>query len=117
MSSIPTQIQLHQKSRTLELSYASGLHETLEAEYLRVNSPSAEVRGHGGKGGQLPTGKRNVGIDKVEIVGNYALKITFSDGHDSGLYSWEYLLDLCQHKEQYWQTYLEKLATLNGNRD
>ncbi|WP_020410326.1 gamma-butyrobetaine hydroxylase-like domain-containing protein [Hahella ganghwensis] len=117
MSNIPSQIQLHQKSCTLELTYASGLHEILDAEFLRVNSPSAEVRGHGGQGGTLPTGKRDVAITNVEVVGNYALKITFSDGHDSGLYAWDYLEDLCRNKSQYWQSYLAKLSATNGSRD
>jgi len=108
--SIPTKILLHQKSKTLELHYGTELQHTLGAEFLRVNSPSAEVRGHGGQGGQLPLNKQEVEIKGIEAVGNYALKITFSDGHDSGLYSWEYLKDLGTNQEKYWQSYLNQCA-------
>ncbi|AZZ94408.1 DUF971 domain-containing protein [Hahella sp. KA22] len=114
---IPRQIQLHQRSATLELTYGETEAYVLEAEFLRVLSPSAEVRGHGGKGAVLQTGKRLVRIDGVEAAGNYALKLTFSDGHDSGIYSWPYLYDLCQNKERYWEGYLAQLKAANGSRD
>ena len=107
---IPTKILLHQKSKTLELHYGPELQHTLGAEFLRVISPSAEVRGHGGQGGQLPLNKQDVAIESVEAVGNYALKITFSDGHDSGLYSWDYLKDLGINQEKYWRAYLDQCA-------
>lgn len=90
---LPQDIRLHTKSRTLELVYADGNFE-LTAEFLRVHSPSAEVRGHGIGQGVLQTGKKHVGIKGVEPSGNYALKIIFDDGHDSGLFTWEYLHDL-----------------------
>ncbi len=112
MSNVPTKILLHQKSRTLELHFGTDLHKTLGAEFLRVNSPSAEVRGHGGQGGQLPLDKQDVGIEGIEVVGNYALKITFSDGHDSGLYSWEYLKGLCINQEKFWQAYLKQSSRI-----
>lgn len=115
-SPIPNNIKLHKKSRTLELIYDDGSFE-LEAEFLRVHSPSAEVRGHGIGNGTLQTGKKFVGITGVEASGNYALKIIFDDGHDSGLYTWKYLHDLATQHDQYWQTYLKNLADAGETRD
>lgn len=112
----PSQIKLHKKSRTLELAYPDGNFE-LTAEFLRVHSPSAEVRGHGIGNGVLQTGKKHVGLLKVEAAGNYALKLTFDDGHDSGLYTWEYLYDLAHDQANYWQNYLDQLAKAGGSRD
>lgn len=114
--SAPRRIELHLKSATLELEFHEGSTFQLDAEYLRVHSPSAEVKGHG-EGETLQVGKRNVTIKNVEMVGNYALKITFSDGHDTGLYSWGYLEDLCINREAYWENYLEKLRLANASRD
>lgn len=94
----PTHIRLLQKSRLIELSYESGEIHTLSCEYLRVNSPSAEVQGHGGVGGTIPQGKENVNIVAIEPVGNYAVKFIFDDGHATGLYTWEYLYSLVQRK-------------------
>jgi DUF971 family protein len=113
---LPSDIRLHLKSRTLELVYEEGSYE-LTAEFLRVHSPSAEVRGHGIGQEKLQTGKRLVGIKAIEPSGNYALKIVFDDGHDSGLYTWEYLYDLSHNQTNYWQNYLEKLAAEGGSRD
>lgn len=115
-SPLPSDIKLHKKSKTLELTYPDGSYE-LTAEYLRVYSPSAEVRGHGIGNEVLQTGKKFVGIEKIEPSGNYALKITFSDGHDSGIYTWKHLYKLAIHQAQLWQEYLEKLETAGETRD
>ena len=90
----PVKIELHTKSAELEIAFDSGKTFKLRAEYLRVHSPSAEVQGHGGIGGKLPEDKHNVKIDQVEPAGNYGLKIVFYDGHDTGIYTWEYLEQL-----------------------
>lgn len=113
---LPKDIKLHTKSRTLELVYSDQERFELTAEYLRVHSPSAEVRGHGIGNGVLQTGKQLVGIKGLEPAGNYALKIIFDDGHDSGLYTWEYLYDLCQHHDTYWNRYLKALADAGATR-
>ncbi|WP_206052625.1 MULTISPECIES: gamma-butyrobetaine hydroxylase-like domain-containing protein [Neptunomonas] len=113
---IPSSINLHKKSRTLELQYGDHTYE-LTAEYLRVHSPSAEVRGHGIGNGILQTGKKFVGIDSIEMAGQYALKITFDDGHDSGLFIWEYLYDLAINHDSHWASYLAKLEAANATRD
>lgn len=112
----PTDIKLHKRSRTLELTYPQQCFE-LTAEYLRVHSPSAEVRGHGIGPGILQSGKQFVALEKVEPAGHYALKLVFNDGHDSGLYTWDYLYDLCIHQERYWQAYLERLAAAGASRN
>lgn len=113
---IPTKIQLHKKSKTLELCFAD-LNAELSAEFLRVHSPSAEVKGHGPGQEVLQFGKIDVGIDKVAAAGNYALQIYFNDGHDSGIFTWSYLHQLCQNKETLWQAYLDKLASAGKDRD
>ncbi|MFO7705988.1 MAG: DUF971 domain-containing protein [Halopseudomonas sp.] len=112
---IPVDIKLHKASRTLELGYADGRRFALPAEYLRVLSPSAEVRGHGKP--VLQTGKQQVALVGVEQTGRYALKLTFDDGHDSGLYSWDYLHQLATEHEQLWQAYLEQIADAGASRD
>ena len=114
---IPTEIKLHQASRLMEISFADGSSFKLPYEYLRVYSPSAEVRGHGPGQETLQTGKRNVDIQTVDPVGNYAIKPTFSDGHESGIYSWDTLYDLGRHYEENWQRYLDRLEAEGGNRD
>ncbi|EPJ46420.1 MAG: hypothetical protein OFPII_21020 [Osedax symbiont Rs1] len=116
MSTTPSDIKLHKKSKSLELTFSSGSYE-LRAEYLRVHSPSAEVRGHGVGQETLQTHKKFVGITNIEITGNYALKISFDDGHDSGLFTWDYLHDLSVNHDQYWQTYLQNLEKSGQNRD
>ena len=113
---LPTQIKLHKKSRTLELTYEQQSFE-LTAEYLRVHSPSAEVRGHGIGNGILQTGKKLVGIKELVPTGNYALKIVFDDGHDSGLYTWDCLHDLAINHKQYWSKYLNELEAAGASRD
>lgn len=114
---IPTNIELRQRSKTLELMYADGNSYSLSCEYLRVYSPSAEVKGHGPGQETLQTGKINVAINAIEPVGNYALQLVFSDGHDSGIYSWSYLYQLCIHQSQWWQEYLDRMATAGAQRD
>ncbi|MCD4500609.1 gamma-butyrobetaine hydroxylase-like domain-containing protein [Chromobacterium vaccinii] len=113
----PVEIQLHQLSKILEIAFDDGARFELPCEYLRVHSPSAEVRGHGIGQETLQTGKMHVGITALEPVGHYALKITFDDGHDSGLYSWTYLYELGAKRGQYWQQYLDKLAAAGASRE
>jgi len=114
---IPTNVVVHQQSKVLELSYEDGSSYRLPFELLRVLSPSAEVQGHGPGQETLQTGKREVLIASLEPVGHYALKPTFSDGHDSGLYSWDYLHFLCENQEQVWKEHLDKLAAAGLDRD
>ncbi|MFL1403957.1 gamma-butyrobetaine hydroxylase-like domain-containing protein [Marinobacter sp. M1N3S26] len=117
MSTRPTDIRIRKQSRLLQLVYADGQVWELPFELLRVWSPSAEVRGHGAGPGTLQTGKKEVLVTGAEMIGNYALKLTFSDGHDSGLYSWEYLWDLGEHQDDYWQRYLHRLEQEGGQRE
>lgn len=113
----PIQIVLHQQSKILEIAFADGKTFRLPCEFLRVYSPSAEVRGHGPGQDVLQAGKRNVGIVAIEPVGNYAVRLVFSDGHDTGLYSWEYLYSLGRDQDQLWARYLERLAAVGLSRD
>ena len=113
----PTEVKLHQTSRVLEIAFSDGRHFRLPYEFLRVHSPSAEVRGHGPGQEVLQVGKRNVTVTSVEPVGHYALRPQFSDGHDSGIYSWEYLYDLGERQDELWQRYLERLAKAGASRD
>ena len=113
----PTALTLHQSSRVLEIAFADGRSFRLPYELLRVYSPSAEVRGHGPGQETLQVGKREVGIEKVEPVGHYAIQPTFSDGHASGIYSWDYLYDLGDRQEELWQRYLDRLAEAGASRD
>ena len=114
---VPTEIRLHQKSRLMEISFSDGSCFKLPYELLRVYSPSAEVRGHGQGQEVLQTGKRNVEITAIEPVGNYGVKPVFSDGHDTGLYSWDVLFDLGARQEILWQDYLARLAAAGASRD
>jgi DUF971 family protein len=111
---IPSAIKLHKVSRTLELRYGEQSYQ-LSAELLRVHSPSAEVQGHGKP--ILQHGKQNVALSRIEPAGNYALKLCFDDGHDSGLYTWDYLYQLATRQEQLWADYLEELARAGKSRD
>jgi DUF971 family protein len=113
----PTDITLHKKSRLLEVSFADGSHFKLPCEYLRVFSPSAEVRGHGPGQETLQTGKRNVEITDLAAVGNYAIQPFFSDGHDTGIYSWDLLYSLGVNYTQFWAEYLDRLEVAGANRD
>jgi DUF971 family protein len=117
MNPSPTEITLHQRSATLEIAFDDGQTFVLSFEFLRVYSPSAEVRGHGAGQEVLQTGKRAVGITALEPVGNYAVQPTFSDGHNTGLYSWEYLHRLGSNQARMWQDYLAKLKAAEAGRD
>lgn len=117
MKRIPDKIRLHRKSAVLSLQYADGSHFDLPAEYLRVQSPSAEVRGHGRSGGSLPVGKRGVQILDIETVGHYAIRLIFDDGHDSGIYGWDYLYQLGEEQEARWRDYLQQLEAQGARRD
>jgi DUF971 family protein len=114
---IPTEIKLHQQSRELELAYADGKRFKLSCEFLRVHSPSAEVRGHGPGQEVLQTGKKNVGIVEIEPVGSYAVKFRFSDSHDTGIYSWDLLHDFGTHQDEMWQAYLARLDAAGAKRE
>ena len=113
----PTEIKLHQKSRILEIAFDDGKRFSLPCEYLRVFSPSAEVRGHGPGQEVLQVGKRDVGIKEIEPVGVYAVKLAFTDGHDTGLFSWEYLHELGEKQESSWKSYLARLEQAGASRD
>jgi len=113
----PTDIKLHQKSRILEVAFDDGMSFRLPCEYLRVYSPSAEVRGHGPGQEVLQVGKEKVNIVAIEPVGTYAVVLRFDDGHDTGIYSWETLHDLGVNRPQYWKTYLERLRDAGHTRE
>ena len=112
----PTGITYHKTAKTLELGYADNVAMTLPAELLRVYSPSAEVRGHSESERVLQTGKKHVGITAIEPVGNYAVRIVFDDGHDTGIYSWAFLRGLAQNQENFWRRYLSELEEKNASR-
>jgi DUF971 family protein len=114
---IPTEIKLHQKSRLMEIAFSDGSRHELPYELLRVYSPSAEVRGHGPGQETLQVGKRDIEIVQIEPVGAYAVKPVFSDGHDSGLYSWDYLYWLGANRDRLWQEYLDRMAEAGASRD
>ena len=113
----PTALPLHQASRVLEIGFADGKTFRIPFELLRVCSPSAEVQGHGPGQETLQTGKRNVGIVGVEQVGHYAIQPTFDDGHDTGLYTWEYLYRLGNEQDEVWALYEERLKAAGMDRD
>jgi DUF971 family protein len=114
---VPTSVVVHAVSRVLELQYADGSSYRVPFELLRVFSPSAEVRGHGPGQETLQTGKRDVTIVSIEPVGNYALQPTFSDGHSTGIYSWDVLHELATRQDALWREYLDKLAAAGVDRD
>ncbi len=113
---IPTEINLHSQSRILEISFDTGETFKLPVEYLRVYSPSAEVRGHGPGEETLQVGKEDVNIEKIEMVGSYAIEPTFDDGHHTGIYTWDTLYDLGKHYERNWQDYLQRLQAAGVER-
>lgn len=113
----PTEIKLHQKSRLLEISFADGKTFQLPCEFLRVYSPSAEVRGHGPGQEVLQVGKKDVEIGKIEPVGSYAIQLAFSDGHDTGIYSWDLLYDYGMRQTEMWQNYLKRMAAAGASRE
>lgn len=112
----PKKVRLNRAEKSLQLVFEDREYQ-LPAEYLRVYSPSAEVRGHGPGQEILVSGKINVGISAVEAAGRYALKIIFDDGHDTGLYTWGYLRELCEKRDEYWQAYLQRLQQAGLGRD
>lgn len=114
---IPTEIKLHQKSRVLEISFNDGKTFQLPCEFLRVYSPSAEVRGHEPGQEILQTGKQDVSITHIEPVGNYAIQLNFSDGHNTGLYSWDLLYNYGLNQDTMWQHYLQRLNDAGINRE
>jgi DUF971 family protein len=114
---IPTEIKLHQKSRVLEIAFEDGKTFRLPYEFLRVYSPSAEVRGHGPGQEVLQTGKQSVEIRSMEAVGSYAVQPLFSDGHGTGIYSWEYLYELGENQSKLWSDYLDKLKAAGASRE
>ncbi len=113
---VPSAITLHQKSRVLEIAFSDGRSFRLPYEYLRVYSPSAEVRGHGPGQEVLQTGKRDIEIRSLEPVGSYAVQPQFSDGHSTGIYSWDYLYELGEDQEKRWADYLAKLEQAGAKR-
>lgn len=113
----PSEIKLHQKSRVLEISFADGKIFQLPCEFLRVYSPSAEVRGHGPGQEVLQPGKKNVGVTHIEPVGNYAIRLTFSDGHSTGIFSWDVLYEYGLRQQEMWQRYLERLEQAGASRE
>ena len=114
---IPTEIKLRQKSRLLEITFLDGQHFELPFELLRVYSPSAEVMGHGPGQEVLQVGKKNVDITAIEPVGQYAVRLVFSDGHDSGLYSWDYFYKVGLAQEEMWRDYLQRMKAAGASRE
>ena len=112
----PTDLKLHRRSRELEIVFADGMNARLSAEFLRVHSPSAEVKGHAAGEGRLVTGKEHVNIARIEPVGSYAVRLVFDDGHDTGLYTWPILYELCTEHDRKWRRYLERLAAAGHAR-
>jgi len=116
MPPIPTSIKLHRKSRMLEVTFDTGERFELPAEYLRVNSPSAEVKGHGPGQEVLVVGKREVNIVEIEPVGQYAVRLVFDDGHATGIFSWPILHELGARQDKNWRTYLKRLEDAGHSR-
>ena len=114
---VPTEIKLHQRSRAMEVTFSDGKVFRLPFEFLRVYSPSAEVRGHGPGQEVLQTGKREVDVLGLDPVGSYAVQPSFSDGHSTGIYSWEYLYHLGENQERLWKDYLAKLEAAGASRE
>lgn len=112
-----TEIKLQRQSRLLQISFADGKTFQIPCEFLRVYSPSAEVRGHGPGQEVLQTGKKDVNIDHIEPVGNYAIQLNFSDGHNTGLYSWDLLYDYGLHQDEMWQHYLQRMEQAGASRE
>ena len=113
----PTEIRLHQKSRILEIAFADGASFRLPCEFLRVYSPSAEVRGHGPGQEVLQAGKKDVEITRIDPVGSYAVQLAFSDGHDTGIYSWDLLYDYGRRQEEMWRQYLQRMEAAGASRE
>lgn len=114
---VPTELVLHQATNRLEVAFSDGQRFALPSEFLRVHSPSAEVRGHGPGEGTLQVGKRAVSITDIDPVGSYAVKLVFSDGHDTGIFSWALLYDYGLNQDTMWARYLQRLEASNSSRD
>ena len=114
---VPTELVLHQATNRLEVAFSDGQRFALPSEFLRVHSPSAEVRGHGPGEGTLQVGKRAVSITDIDPVGSYAVKLVFSDGHDTGIFSWALLYDYGMKQDTMWARYLQRLEAANSSRD
>ena len=114
---LPTSITVHQQSRVLEIGFSDGREFRIPFELMRVYSPSAEVQGHGPGQEVLQTGKREVGLTALEPIGNYAVQPTFSDGHDTGIFSWDYLYDLGSRQDELWRQYEDRLRAAGADRD
>ncbi len=114
---LPTKIHYHKQSKELEIGFNNQENYRLSAEFLRIHSPSAEVRGHGQQIPKLQYGKKNVSILNIEAAGNYALKISFDDGHDTGLYSWDYLSNIGKNQQELWEIYLQRLDEAGQSRE
>lgn len=114
---IPTEIKLHQVSHALEIAFNDGTRFKLPYEFLRVYSPSAEVRGHGPGQEVLQIGKKNIEVKGIEPVGSYAVQLTFSDGHDTGLYSWDYLHELGENYVELWDRYMNRMEAAGASRE
>jgi DUF971 family protein len=117
MSVQPVEIKLHQQSRVLEIAFSDGERYQLPYEFLRVYSPSADVSGHGPGQEVLQVGKKEVGVSEVVPAGSYAMQINFDDGHDTGLYTWEYLYQLGKDQAVLWQDYLDRMASVGASRE
>jgi DUF971 family protein len=113
----PTELRLNPDKTALRVTFMNGLSESLSAELLRVVSPSAEVQGHSPSERKLVPGKRSVSIARIEPIGNYAIRIDFSDGHNTGIYTWNYLYGLAQRKDELWEDYVKELAAAGLNRE
>lgn len=113
----PVEIQLKKNERKLSIEFDDGSHFEYAAEYLRIESPSAEVKGHGSSQRKIVSGCKNISIESIESIGNYAIRILFTDHHDTGIYSWDYLYTLGKNYEEKWQRYLKILEALGLSRD
>ncbi|MDH5480435.1 MAG: DUF971 domain-containing protein [Nitrosomonas sp.] len=114
---LPTEIKLHQKSKVLDISFSDGKTFHFTCEFLRVHSPSAEVCGHGPGQEVLQTGKKEVNITQIDPVGNYAIQLNFTDGHNTGLYSWDLLYNYGLNQDKMWQRYLQRIEQAGGSRE
>ena len=114
---LPTEIKLHKQSKILDVTFSDGKTFHFTCEFLRVHSPSAAVQGHSPEQGVLQTGKKEINIEHIKPVGNYAIQLDFSDGHNTGLYSWDLLYNYGIHQDKMWQRYLQKIKEADASRD
>lgn len=113
----PTEIKLHKQSKILDITFSDGVTFHFSCEFLRVHSPSAEVRGHTPEQEVLQTGKKNISIERITPVGNYAIQLNFSDGHNTGIYSWDLLYNYGRHQDKMWLQYLQKIKAAGASRE